>query len=56
MDDLEAVPTERLEAEILAGAARSTAAMYRWLCLVAEFDRREVAASWGHASTSAWVA
>ena len=56
MDDLEAVPTERLEAEILAGAARSAAAMYRWLCLIAEYDRREGAASWGQASTSAWVA
>ena len=56
VDDLEVVSTERLEAEILAGAARSAAAMYRWLCLIAEFDRREVATSWGAASTAAWVA
>lgn len=56
MNDLQAIPTERLEAEILSGAARSAAAMYRWLCLVAEFDRRDVASTWGLASTSAWVA
>lgn len=56
MEDLATVPTERLEAEILAGAARSTAAMYRWLCHVAEFDRRDVARSWGFISTAAWVA
>lgn len=56
MGELETVATERLEAEILAGAARSTAAMYRWLCHVAEFDRRDVARSWGFVSTAAWLA
>ena len=54
--ELDALPTERIEAEIIAGAARSTAAMYRWLCHVAEFDRREVARTWGFVSTAAWVA
>lgn len=50
------VPTERLEAELCGHASRSAAAMYRWLVLVAEFDRREAAGPWGVRSTAAWLA
>src|SRR5947209_7192308 len=47
---------ERLEAQLCLLAARSTATMYRWLVLVAEFDRRRGCESWGIASTAGWVA
>src|SRR3954451_13459612 len=47
---------ERLEAQLCLLAARNTATMYRWLVLVAEFDRRRGCESWGLASTAAWVA
>ena len=47
---------ERLEAQLCLLAARSTATMYRWLVLVAEFDRRRACESWGITSTAGWVA
>jgi hypothetical protein len=46
------LPNERLEAEIAQGAANLAAARCRWLELVAEFDRRELAGSWGARSTA----
>src|SRR5437764_15125453 len=50
------MPLERLEAELLAMAARSTAAMAAWLGLVEDFDRREGYESWEVPSTAAWLA
>src|SRR4051812_49372164 len=50
------LPLERLEAELLAMAARSTAAMAAWLRLVEEFDRRGGYESWEVPSTAAWLA
>jgi hypothetical protein len=54
--DIAAMSTEELEAGLCDGAARTTAAMYRWLLLVAEFDRRDAAGSWGCRSTATWQA
>src|SRR5512142_854060 len=54
-DDAE-LPLERLEAELLAIAARSTAAMAAWLRMVEEFDRREGYLSWEVPSTARWLA
>ena len=45
--DISALPDERLEAEMVQGAAQIAAATSRWLVLVAEFDRRELAGAWG---------
>ena len=39
------MPNERLEAAIAESAANLAAGMCRWLALVAEFDRRELAGS-----------
>src|SRR5689334_5537676 len=50
------VPIEALEEEICALASHIHAATCRWLCLVAEFDRREGWASWGARSCAHWVA
>lgn len=50
------IPTEHLEHEIAALAAHIYAATCRWLCLIAEFDRRECHLSWGFHSCTAWVA
>jgi Domain of unknown function (DUF222)/HNH endonuclease len=47
---------EALEREITQLAAQISAATCRWLCLVAEFDRREGWAQWGARSCSHWVA
>src|SRR5438067_13433974 len=44
---LESLPFERLEAELCQLAAQSAAAMYRWLVLGAEIDRRTCRSSWG---------
>jgi hypothetical protein len=46
------IPNEHLEAAIAEGAANLAAAECRWLELVAEFDRRELAGSWGARSTA----
>ena len=49
------LPTERLEAEIVAYASRIAAAKSRWLQLIAEYDRRQGWASWGMTSCAAWL-
>lgn len=54
--DIERLPVERLEAELCHHAARSAAAMYQWLGLVGEYDRRDAAGSWGCRSTATWLA
>jgi uncharacterized protein DUF222 len=46
---------EELEREIGELAAHVNAATCRWLCLVAEFDRREGWAGWGAKSCAAWL-
>ncbi len=53
---LEALETERLEAEITTLAGHIAAATCRWLLLVAEFDRREAWAGWGCKSCAHWLA
>ncbi|HVM10079.1 MAG TPA: DUF222 domain-containing protein [Acidimicrobiales bacterium] len=50
-----ALPRERLEAELCLLAAHDTSLMYRRLVMLAEFERRELAGSWGMASTAAWL-
>ncbi|MBI2169403.1 MAG: DUF222 domain-containing protein [Actinobacteria bacterium] len=52
---LEAVPLERIEAEITELAAHLAAAEARWLALIGEFDRREGYAVWGCRSTAVWL-
>jgi hypothetical protein len=49
------VTTQALEEEICALASHIHAATCRWLCLVAEFDRREGWAAWGARSCAHWV-
>lgn len=49
------VPLERIETEITELAAHINAATCRWLCLVAELDRREGWASWGAKSCAHWL-
>ncbi len=53
--DLSGVPTERLEQEITTFAAHLTAAMCRWLLLVAEFDRRCAYEAWECLNTAQWL-
>lgn len=53
--ELSAVPTERLEAEMMTLAGHLAAAMCSFLLLVAEFDRREGWASWECLSTAQWL-
>ena len=55
-EDLEDLPLEHLEQEITELASHIYAGTYRWLELVAEFDRREAAGSWGCRSTAEWIA
>lgn len=52
---LAGVPLERIEAEITELAGHINAATCRWLCLVAELDRREGWASWGAKSCAHWL-
>ncbi|HKB50199.1 MAG TPA: DUF222 domain-containing protein [Solirubrobacterales bacterium] len=49
-------PTDWIEREIGELAAHIAAATYRWLELVAEFDRRSAHEAWGFRSCGAWVA
>jgi hypothetical protein len=51
----EKLPLERLEQEITELAAHIHAATCRWLCLVAEFDRRDGWAQWGAKSCATWI-
>jgi hypothetical protein len=53
--DVEALATERLEAEITTLAGHIAAATCRWLLLVGEFDRREAWGSWGCKSCAHWL-
>jgi Domain of unknown function (DUF222) len=46
---------EALEREITALASHISAATCRWLCLVAQYDRREGWAPWGCRSCAHWV-
>jgi Domain of unknown function (DUF222) len=50
-----ALPTERLEAELVAHAAWEAVSMARMLAVLAEFDRREGYRSWGCASSAHWL-
>ncbi|MBI2169716.1 MAG: DUF222 domain-containing protein [Actinobacteria bacterium] len=54
-ETLEAVPLERIEAEITELAAHLAAAEARWLALIGEFDRREGYLAWGCRSAAAWL-
>ena len=53
--DLSAVPTERLEAELMSLAGHLAAAECQFLLRVAEFDRREGWADWECLSTAHWL-
>jgi hypothetical protein len=50
------VSFDRLEREIVELAAHLEVDMERWLMLIAEFDRRGGAGSWGFKSTAEWLA
>jgi hypothetical protein len=51
----EDLPLEHLEQGITQLASHICAGTCRWLELVAEFDRREAAGSWGCRSTAEWI-
>ncbi len=53
--DLQSLSVERLEHEITSFAAHLSAAMCRWLLLVAEFDRRRAYESWECLNTAQWL-
>src|SRR5439155_11644491 len=53
---VEALPAERLEAELTTLAAHIHAGMYRFLVMVAEFDRRGLYESWECTTTAQWLA
>jgi hypothetical protein len=55
LDDLESLPTERLEHEIERYASHLAAGTCRWLELVAEFDRRGAWGSWGCLTCAHWL-
>src|SRR5579862_238920 len=52
---LEAMPLERLEAEITELAGHLAAAECRWLQLIAEFDRRGGHTQWGCQTCAHWL-
>ena len=52
---VEELPAERLEAELTTLAAHMHAGMYRFLVMVAEFDRRGLYESWECRSTAEWL-
>lgn len=54
--DLLSLPTERLEAAIIALAAEANAARYRLLKLLAAYDQRGAWVAWGATSCAAWWA
>ena len=54
-DVLDAVPLERLEAQIQSYAGRLAAAHARWLVWIAAYDRREGWASWSATSCAHWL-
>ena len=53
--DITSVPTEYLEAELVAHAAFEATGMARMLEVLAEFDRRRVWEQWGCASPQQWL-
>jgi hypothetical protein len=53
--DVEALPTEQLEAEACTLAAQLAAATCRFLVLVGELERREAWRSWGCRSLAHWL-
>ena len=53
--DISSVPSEYLEAELVAHAAFEASGMARMLEVLAEFDRRRVWESWGCASAQQWL-
>jgi hypothetical protein len=53
--EYDAVPTERLEAQVCELAARAAAALCRWLLMVAELDRRRAWADWQMTSCAHWL-
>ena len=55
MERAAAMPTERLEAEIKSLSGHLSAALCRWLLLVAEFDRREGWGAWECRSCTHWL-
>src|SRR5450631_22516 len=55
MSEFAGMAMERLEAEICVSAAHLAAAECRWSLLIAEFDRRDGARSWGCISTAHWL-
>src|ERR1039458_8281754 len=55
VSEFEAMAMERLEAEITQSAAHLAAAECRWLLMIAEFDHRDGAGSWGCTSTAHWL-
>src|SRR3954464_15454726 len=52
---VDGLPDERLEAELTTLAAHMHAGMYRFLVMVAEFDRRELYESWECRGTAQWL-
>ncbi len=54
-ESIEAVPTERLEADVQTLAGHLAAATCRWLLMIAELDRREAWRSWEVASMAHWL-
>lgn len=54
--DLFSLPTERLEAAIVALAAQASTTRHRLLKLLAAYDRRGAWAAWGATSCAAWWA
>src|SRR4051794_25848845 len=51
LTEVEELPAERLEAELTTLAAHMHAGMFRFLVMVAEFDRRGGGERWGGATT-----
>src|SRR5436190_16369389 len=54
-DRVEELPAERLEAELTSLAAHLHAGMYRFLVMVAEFDRRGLYETWECTTTAQWL-
>ena len=52
---MEAMPLERLEAEITELAGQLAAGEYRWLELIAEYDRRAGHETWGCRTIAHWL-
>src|SRR4249920_3738981 len=52
---VQAMPLERLEAEITELAGHLAAAECRWLLLIAEFDRRAGHEQWGCRTCAHWL-